>query len=187
MRVSTIFLFFVLSLCAIGEPRAQDFFEEEEDSVMWFYDYSPKLSVLYLHTLHYSPYGAAIWVHHKRYKFSSYFEFKGNYRKQQSVSAVNSDETSVMQVSADKLDFIGGVGVGSTIYENYLWYFNIGAKYSNYFVDYDYVPGHKIKYESPLRIHYGGGISAIFFEHLQAQIGLDFETFLITGGVGFVF
>lgn len=92
-----------------------------------------------------------------------------------------------MSVSATRQIFVFGTGVGSTIYENYLWYANLGIRYTDYNIEHKPIDDHKLNPDSPFRIHYGAGLAAVFLKHVHAQLGMDFETLYINVGAGLVF
>lgn len=181
------FLIAVFLISGAGHVYSQDFFAEEKDSVPDFYSNKQSLAVVGLADPFHDYYGGALWIHHRSARFSTYAECKFNHKPNSVIYATDKTGTSQMSVSATRQVFVFGTGVGSTIYENYLWYANLGIRYTDFNIEHNPIDGYKLNPESPFRIHYGAGLAAVFLKHIHAQVGIEFETMYINVGAGLVF
>ncbi len=184
--LNRILFVFIICLCS-NYSFSQDFFVEENDSVPDFYDNHYKLAVVVVADPFHSLYGGSVWIHHSKARFSTYVEGKWSSVPDNVIYASNETGTSRMSISANKQILVLGLGAGSAIYENFLWYADLGLRYSNYDVAHKPFADHKLTNDSPFRLHYGAGLAAVFFNHAHIQLGVDFETLNINAGLGFVF
>lgn len=187
MRLLVKFIVFGMLFCYAGQVFSQDFFVEEKDSVSDFYANNRRVAIVGLADPINDFYGGAIWIHHRKARFSTYLECKYNNTSSATISAINHSGTSRMSVSATQQILVLGSGVGSTIYENYLWYANLGLRSVTSAVARKPIPDHKLIPQNPFSIHYGAGLAAVFANRVHVQIGIDFESFYINAGAGLVF
>ena len=180
------YLVFVLFLFFTGQVFSQDFFTDDVDSVSSFYEERHTMSLVVLADPFNALYGGAVWIHHRKARFSTYLELKMN-AENDVIYATNQSKTLFRSISTPKQVLVCGAGVGSAIYENYLWYANFGLRYATYDISRKPFDDLKLISDSPFSIHYGAGLAAVLFTRAHLQLGIDFETLNINAGVGIVF